>query len=126
VAANFGEEQFGIAEFVQRCKDRVLKFARIISEQSIRLGQWMDWSDSYFTMSDENNFTIWRMIKTCHERGWLYRGHDVMPVGLCREHKAVVSLRLGEAAGAVVLKREIVILLGLGRCHRASLPQRRS
>jgi isoleucyl-tRNA synthetase len=72
-------ETFGIAEFVQRCKDRVLKFARVITEQSIRLGQWMDWGDSYFTMSDENNFTIWRMIKTCHENGWLYRGHDVMP-----------------------------------------------
>ena len=39
----------------------------------------MDWDDSYYTMSDENNFTIWRFIKTCHERGWLYRGHDVMP-----------------------------------------------
>src|SRR4030081_2056132 len=72
-------EHFGIARFVQRCKERVLKFARVISEQSIRLGQWMDWGDSYFTMSDENNYTIWRMIKTCHERGWLYRGHDVMP-----------------------------------------------
>jgi isoleucyl-tRNA synthetase len=72
-------EQYGIAEFVQRCKDRVLKFARVITEQSIRLGQWMDWGDSYFTMSDENNYTIWRVIKICHERGWLYRGHDVMP-----------------------------------------------
>src|SRR5579859_7534826 len=72
-------ETFGIAEFVQRCKDRVMKYARVISEQSIRLGQWMDWSDSYFTMSEENNYTIWRVIKACHERGWLYRGHDVMP-----------------------------------------------
>jgi isoleucyl-tRNA synthetase len=72
-------EQYGIAEFVQRCKERVLKYARNIAEQSIRLGQWMDWADSYYTMSDENNFTIWRMLKTCHERGWVYRGHDVMP-----------------------------------------------
>ena len=39
----------------------------------------MDWDNSYFTMSDENNYTIWRFIKSCHERGWLYRGHDVMP-----------------------------------------------
>ncbi len=72
-------EAYGIGEFVQRCKERVLKYARNISQQSIRLGQWMDWSDSYYTMSDENNFTIWRMLKTCHERGWVYRGHDVMP-----------------------------------------------
>jgi isoleucyl-tRNA synthetase len=72
-------ETYGIAEFVQRCKERVLKYARVIGEQSVRLGQWMDWTDSYFTMSDENNYTIWRMLKACHERGWLYRGHDVMP-----------------------------------------------
>jgi isoleucyl-tRNA synthetase len=72
-------ERYGIDEFVQRCKDRVLKFARVISEQSMRLGQWMDWGDSYYTMSDENNYTIWRVIKNCHDRGWLYRGHDVMP-----------------------------------------------
>jgi isoleucyl-tRNA synthetase len=34
---------------------------------------------SYFTFSNENNFMIWKMIKTCWERGWLYRGADVMP-----------------------------------------------
>ncbi len=72
-------EAYGIDQFVKRCKERVLKYARRISQQSVRLGQWMDWSDSYYTMSDENNFTIWRMLKTCHERGWVYRGHDVMP-----------------------------------------------
>ncbi|MBI2755524.1 MAG: isoleucine--tRNA ligase [Chloroflexi bacterium] len=72
-------EAYGIGEFVQRCKERVLKFARVQTEQSIRMGYWMDWSSSYYTMSDENNFTIWRMLKMCHERGWLYRGHDVMP-----------------------------------------------
>ncbi|MBV9172953.1 MAG: isoleucine--tRNA ligase [Chloroflexi bacterium] len=72
-------ERYGVAEFVQYCKNRVLKFARLITEQSIRLGMWMDWADSYYTMSEANNFTIWRVIKTCQERGWLYRGHDVMP-----------------------------------------------
>ena len=55
------------------------KFAARQTEQSIRLGYWMDWDNSYFTMSDENNYTIWRFLKTCHERGWIYRGHDVMP-----------------------------------------------
>ena len=72
-------ESFGIAEFVERCKDRVLRFADRITEQSIRLAYWMDWDDSYFTMSNENNYTIWHFLKTVHERGWLYKGHDVMP-----------------------------------------------
>src|SRR4051812_42543822 len=43
-------EQFGIAEFVERCKRRVLTFAERITEQSIRLGYWMDWDNSYLTM----------------------------------------------------------------------------
>jgi len=34
---------------------------------------------SYFTFSDENNYTIWAVLKKCHERGWIYRGRDVMP-----------------------------------------------
>ncbi len=72
-------EAFGVAEFVERCKQRVLRFAGRITDQSIRLAYWMDWDNSYFTMSDENNYTIWHFLKTVHDRGWLYKGHDVMP-----------------------------------------------
>jgi isoleucyl-tRNA synthetase len=72
-------EAYGIAPFVEKCKERVLKYARIQSEQSIRLGYWMDWDNSYYTMSDENNYTIWQFIKRCHERGYLYHGWDSMP-----------------------------------------------
>ena len=72
-------EDFGIDVFVEKCKERVRKYSKIQSEQSIRLGYWMDWDDSYFTMSDENNYTIWAFLKKCNERGKIYRGNDVMP-----------------------------------------------
>src|ERR1017187_4877236 len=38
-------EAYGIAEFVSLCKQRVLTFAAPQTEQSIRLGRWMDWND---------------------------------------------------------------------------------
>jgi isoleucyl-tRNA synthetase len=38
-------EKFGVAEFVKRCKMRVLTYAAVQTEQSIRLGYWMDWGD---------------------------------------------------------------------------------
>ena len=72
-------EQYGIAEFVERCKARVLRFAGVQTQQSIRLGYWMDWDNSYYTMSDENNYSIWLFLKRCWERGLVYKGHDVMP-----------------------------------------------
>ncbi len=80
-----------IDNFVNLCKERVNKFARIQTDQSIRLGMWMDWDRekdwqkppdqrrSYFTMSEENNYTIWAFLKRCHERGLIYRAYDSMP-----------------------------------------------
>jgi isoleucyl-tRNA synthetase len=38
-------EDYGIAEFVSLCKQRVLTYAARMTEQSIRLGMWMDWND---------------------------------------------------------------------------------
>ncbi len=43
-----------------------------------RLGS-PDYGGSYFTFSDENNYTIWQFLKKCHEEGFIYRGTDVMP-----------------------------------------------
>ncbi|MDP3767214.1 MAG: class I tRNA ligase family protein, partial [Dehalococcoidia bacterium] len=72
-------EDYGVGRFVEACKERVQRFADQITEQSVRLGYWMDWGHSYYTNSDENNYAIWHFLKTCHERGWLYQGNDSMP-----------------------------------------------
>ena len=72
-------ERYGVAEFVQQCKQRVHHFADLITEESIRLGCWMDWPNSYYTLSDENNYAIWHFLKKCHQRGLVYLGTDVMP-----------------------------------------------
>jgi isoleucyl-tRNA synthetase len=72
-------EAYGIDRFVDACKARVQSFADRITAQSRRLGYWMDWDHSFYTNSDENNYTIWRFLQRCQERGLLYRGHDVMP-----------------------------------------------
>ncbi len=39
-------EQYGIARFVRKCKERVLRYASVQTEQSMRLGYWMDWNDT--------------------------------------------------------------------------------
>ncbi|MEK6675610.1 MAG: class I tRNA ligase family protein [Planctomycetota bacterium] len=72
-------ENYGLEKFTDACKARVRKYASIQAEQSKRLGYWMDWDNSYFTMSDENNYTIWSFLKKCHKLGFLYKGTDVMP-----------------------------------------------
>ena len=39
----------------------------------------MDWDNSYFTMSDENNYTIWAFLKKLFNDDKIYRGSDVVP-----------------------------------------------
>src|SRR5213080_3460353 len=67
-------EKYGLDNFARACRERVLTYADRITQQSIRLGQWMDWDNSYYTMSDTNNEYIWYFLSKCHENGWLYRG----------------------------------------------------
>ncbi len=39
-------EAYGLDRFVRKCKERVLRYAAVQTEQSIRLGYWMDWNDA--------------------------------------------------------------------------------
>ena len=70
---------YGLDKFSRACRSRVNKYSKIITEQSKRLGQWMDWKNSYYTMSDTNIQYIWYFLKKCQEKGWLYKGNRVMP-----------------------------------------------
>ncbi|MDO8639301.1 MAG: isoleucine--tRNA ligase [bacterium] len=72
-------EKYGVAEFIEKCKERVRKYSEIQTAQSLRLGQWMDWENSYYTMSDENNYAIWQFLKKCWQTGQIYKGKDSIP-----------------------------------------------
>jgi len=71
-------EEYGLAEFSRRCRERVAEFSEVQTSQSIRLGQWMDWDNDYYTFSDTNISYIWGFLKDVYERGWLYQGHRSM------------------------------------------------
>ncbi|MFO7572084.1 MAG: isoleucine--tRNA ligase [Gaiellaceae bacterium] len=68
-------EEFGLAEFARRCRDVVVRSSADLTKGSIRLGQWMDWGNDYFTFSDTNIEYIWKFLRIVHERGWLVLGH---------------------------------------------------
>jgi len=72
-------EKYGIGKFVNKCKQRAEKYSKIQTEQSKRLGYWMDWDNSYYTMSDENNYMIWHFLKKVWGNKELYKGKDSVP-----------------------------------------------
>ncbi len=70
---------YGLDRFMKACRERVEKYSAIQTKQSIRLGQFMDWPNSYYTMSDTNIEYIWHFLKVCHRKGWLVKGWRSMP-----------------------------------------------
>lgn len=64
---------YGMDNFTNQCIARVNKYATIQTDQSRRLGMFMDWDNSYYTMSKENNLYIWKFLQLCHEKGLLYK-----------------------------------------------------
>ena len=72
-------ENYGMDKFTRQCVDRVKHFSGIITEQSKRLGQWMDWDNSYYTNTDLNIQGIWHFLKECDNHGWIQREYKPMP-----------------------------------------------
>lgn len=72
-------EAYGLENFTNKCIERITEFSDILTEQSKRLGQWMDWQNSYFTHKDSNIEGIWYFLKKCHDKGWIVQYHKPMP-----------------------------------------------
>ena len=72
-------ENYGMDNFTKKCVDRVKHFSGIIADQSKRLGQWMQWDNSYYTNTDQNIEGIWHFLKVCDDNGWIQREYKPMP-----------------------------------------------
>ena len=64
-------EDYGIDNFTKKCVERVKQYSGVITEQSKRLGQWMQWDNSYFTNTDLNITSIWHFLMSCDVNGWI-------------------------------------------------------
>ena len=71
--------EYGLGKFTEFCMERVNSYAKVQTDQSIRLGQIMDWDNSYFTNSDKNIECIWNFLRVCNERGMIVRSYKAMP-----------------------------------------------
>lgn len=87
---------YGLDKFTNKCMERVNYYADQITQQSIRMGQWMDWDNSYFTNTDENITSIWAFLKECDKHGWIIKKNR--PMAWCP--RCGTSLSEHEMAGA--------------------------
>ncbi len=72
-------EEFGIAEFNQRCRESVFEYVEEWNRLTERIGFWVDLDDPYVTLEDRYIESVWWSLRRLWEKGRLYEGNKVVP-----------------------------------------------
>jgi isoleucyl-tRNA synthetase len=72
-------EEFGIAEFNQRCRESVFEYVEEWDRLTERIGFWIDLDDPYVTLEDDYIESVWWSLRKLWDDGRLYQGHKVVP-----------------------------------------------
>jgi isoleucyl-tRNA synthetase len=72
-------EEFGIAEFNQRCRESVFEYVEEWNKLTERIGFWIDLDDPYVTLEDDYIESVWWSLRRLWDDGRLYEGHKVVP-----------------------------------------------
>ncbi len=72
-------EEYGIAEFNQRCRDSVFEYVEEWNRLTERIGFWIDLDDPYVTLENEYIESVWWSLRKLWDDDRLYEGHKVVP-----------------------------------------------
>ena len=72
-------EQFGIAEFNERCRHSAMSYIQDWEKLTDRIGFWVDLETAYITFTNDYIETVWWILKQFAEKDLLYRGFKVVP-----------------------------------------------
>ncbi len=72
-------EEFGIAEFNQRCRESVFEYVEEWNRLTERIAFWVDLEDPYVTLEDRYIESVWWSLRQLWDKGKLYEGHKVVP-----------------------------------------------
>ncbi|MCD8197102.1 MAG: isoleucine--tRNA ligase [Lachnospiraceae bacterium] len=72
-------EEYGIAPFIEKCKESVWKYKGMWEDFSGTVGFWADMDDPYVTYHDDYIESEWWALKKIWDRGLLYKGFKIVP-----------------------------------------------
>ena len=72
-------EQYGIAPFIDKCKESVWKYKGMWEDFSSTVGFWADMDNPYVTYHNDFIESEWWALKTIYDKGLLYKGFKIVP-----------------------------------------------
>lgn len=71
-------ESLGIAEFNERCRSEVLRFAAEWGKMVRRMGRWVDFENSYKTMDPSYMESVWWALRQLWDKQLIYEDRKVL------------------------------------------------
>ena len=72
-------EEYGIAEFNEKCRESVFKYESLWREMTKRMGYLIDMDDPYITLDNDYIETVWWILDKFNKEGLIYEGHKILP-----------------------------------------------
>ncbi|MCK5590012.1 MAG: class I tRNA ligase family protein, partial [Dehalococcoidales bacterium] len=72
-------EEYGIAQFNQKCRESVSKYIKEWEVMTERIGYWLDMENPYVTLDNGYIESCWWLIKQLWDKGLVYQGYKVTP-----------------------------------------------
>ncbi len=72
-------EEYGLAPFIQKCKESVWKYKGMWEDFSGIVGYWADMDNPYVTYTDDYIESEWWALKQIYDKGLLYKGFKIVP-----------------------------------------------
>ena len=72
-------EKYGVAPFIEKCKESVWKYKSMWEQFSNVIGFWADMDDPYVTYHNSYIESEWWALKQIWDKGLLYKGFKVVP-----------------------------------------------
>jgi isoleucyl-tRNA synthetase len=72
-------EEYGVEDFVKKCKDSVFTYVEQWREMTERVGYWVDMETPYVTYQDNYIESEWWALKQMWDKGLIYKGHKIVP-----------------------------------------------
>ncbi|MCL2569473.1 MAG: isoleucine--tRNA ligase [Oscillospiraceae bacterium] len=72
-------EAYGLASFIDQCKESVWKYKGMWEDFSDIVGFWADMGRPYVTYHNEYIESVWWSLRQIHDKGLLYKGFKIVP-----------------------------------------------
>ncbi|MEE0976369.1 MAG: class I tRNA ligase family protein, partial [Bacteroidales bacterium] len=71
--------KISVDQYNAECRSEVMKYKDMWDRLTTQMGYWVDLDNPYITFKNEYIETLWYLLGTMYEKGYLYKGYTIQP-----------------------------------------------